>query len=252
MHCLLQVPEESSKQYSAVSSLAAVSQSQVAALDGAEWISLQCHLMERNLLPRGRFSKVGSMTIVTGTTTDSKERIVGIQAPANQNEETTIPLNEETYIYKSSMATIPPNVSDQTAISTVLGALVGVHCVLPKVEHVGGGTNEDDSFVSGKVLNINEYTVYSSCCSIYSLFLFVYIYRLSSWVEVTMLVLPHTPSILWARKSSKWQPVPYRLPAILKSCLLPWENWNWDFAQSWVNFMPCWIPFQMKASWNES
>ena len=132
-------------------SLAAVSQSQVAALDGAEWISLQWHLMERNVISRGRFSQVGSMTVVTGT--NGKERVVGIQAPS-QNEETTttIKLNEDTHIYKSSTATIPPSVSDQTAISTVLGALVGVHCVLPKLQHLGGSDDEDDSFVSGKVL----------------------------------------------------------------------------------------------------
>lgn len=131
-------------------SLAAVSQSQVAALDGAEWISLQWHLMERNVISRGRFSQVGSMTVVTGT--NGKERVVGIQAPSQNEETTTIKLNEDTHIYKSSMATIPPSVSDQTAISTVLGALVGVHCVLPKLQHLGGSDDGDDSFVSGKVL----------------------------------------------------------------------------------------------------
>jgi thiol-disulfide isomerase/thioredoxin len=126
----------------------------VAALDGAEWISLQWHLMERNVISRGRFSQVGSMTVVTGT--NGKERVVGIQAPSQNEETTTIKLNEDTHIYKSSMATIPPSVSDQTAISTVLGALVGVHCVLPKLQHLGGSDDGDDSFVSGKVVVVGK------------------------------------------------------------------------------------------------
>jgi len=128
--------------------LAAVSQSQVAALDGAEWVSLQMHLMERHQIPRGRFSDVGSMTIVTGTT-DNNERVVGIQADSTSENEDTIALDGSTAIYKDSMATIPPKVSEQDAMTTLLGALVGVHCVLPKVEHVGG--SDHDSFVSGKV-----------------------------------------------------------------------------------------------------
>lgn len=132
------------------SALAAVSQTQVAALDGAEWTSLQLHLLEESLLETPhRLSEIGTMTIVTGISSN-QERIVGIQA--TNDDEDTIALDKSTKIYKNSMATIPKRISDHDAMTTLLGALVGVHCALPKVSDVGGGS---DSLVSGKVMNEN-------------------------------------------------------------------------------------------------
>jgi hypothetical protein len=130
-------------------SLAAVSQSQVAALDGAEWTSLQLHLMASNQIPRGRLSEVGRMTIITGTLPKTNERVVGIQAESDENDD-TISLDESTFLYKDSMATIPKQVKEQDAMTTLLASLVGVHCALPAVEEIAG--SNDDSFVSGKVV----------------------------------------------------------------------------------------------------
>ena len=128
--------------------LAAVSSSQLAALDGAEWASLQAILMEQDKIPRGEFTDFGTMTLVTGTTKD-KKRVVGIQAAASGGGGETVSLDAETHVYADSMATIPSKMSDQDAISTLWASLVGVHCILPRCDHVGGSENE--SFVSGKV-----------------------------------------------------------------------------------------------------
>ena len=132
----------------ATSQLTAVSKTQVAALDGAEWESLQSVLMEQNMTTKKGFSQVGYMTVVTGTVAQDT-RVVGIQAPPEQSQEVVVELDPTTHIYASSMATIPKSVSDQDAITTLVASLVGVHCALPKIDQVGGATNP--SFVSGKV-----------------------------------------------------------------------------------------------------
>jgi hypothetical protein len=82
------------------------------------------------------------MVIVTGSRLESStgDRVVGIQAKEG------IALSADTFLYPQSVAKIPPHVSDRDAISTLLVALAGVHCVLPRIEGVGGS---DDEFVLG-------------------------------------------------------------------------------------------------------
>jgi hypothetical protein len=60
------------------------------------------------------------------------------------------------------MAIIPKQVSDQDAISTLVGSLVGIHCTLPTLEQVGGAPGEN--FVSGKVVVVgsNDYACFCS------------------------------------------------------------------------------------------
>lgn len=88
------------------------------------------------------------MTIITGTLPKTNERVVGIQA--EDTDDDTISLDDSTFLYKDSMATIPKQVKEQDAMTTLLASLVGVHCVLPAVEEIGG--SDSDSFVSGKVV----------------------------------------------------------------------------------------------------
>lgn len=140
------------------SKLEAVSQRQLAAIDGAEFASLQAFLMGEGV-EIGKFSQIGYMTVVTGTTEEQK-RVVGIQALSGTND-TVVSLDSKTDIYACSMANIPKSVSDQDAISTLVGSLVGIHCPLPKLEKVGGASS---GFVSGKVVVVGS-SDYACFCS---------------------------------------------------------------------------------------
>jgi len=140
--------------------------------------------------------QVGLLTFVVGTTTtisnnDSSGRrcrVVGVEKVknnANKNDDDdenndqydTISLTDEVRIYKHTMATIPSNISDMDALSTAAATVVGVHCAIPKVEDIGGGssgllaaaqeTNDNSNidtsiFYSGKavVLGGNDYAIF--------------------------------------------------------------------------------------------
>jgi hypothetical protein len=140
------------------SKLAAVSQTQLAAMDGAEWASLQAFLVEEGV-EIGKLSQIGYMTVVTGTTEEQK-RVVGIQALSGTSD-AVVSLDKKTVIYACSMANIPKNVSDQDAITTLVGSLVGIHCPLPRLEKVGGASS---GFVSGKVVVVGS-SDYACFCS---------------------------------------------------------------------------------------
>ena len=110
------------------------------------------------------------MTLVTGTAEDASfsssssssqsRRVVGVlkqddNAGTIQNEDhdTTISLGNNVHIYKHTMATIPRGISDSDALSTAAASLVGIHCAMPKLERVGGGTADTDVFYySGKAV----------------------------------------------------------------------------------------------------
>ena len=134
--------------------LSSIKTSQKAILDGSEWLSVQLLLQQEGKLPlpdsltapsskrrgggppRGPFTKYGSMTVVTGTTEDdnnnSKKRVIGIQC---NNKE----------IYEDSIAVIPKSISDVDAITTYINSIVSVHCMLPRLNEIGGTTNVDFS-----------------------------------------------------------------------------------------------------------
>lgn len=163
------------------SALHAVSARQVAAVDGAEWKTLQSVLFSEQKTDAS--SEVGYMTIVTGTLDNTKDRVVGIQATTNKDG-TTIPLDSSTRIYAHSMARIPSQISDSDAISTCVNSLVGIHCALPKLKDVGGG---EESFISGKVrFCTRTYTMWG--VQLTRLFCWEF-YRWSSWEAVIMRAL---------------------------------------------------------------
>ena len=128
--------------------------------------------------------QVGILTFVVGTTTNNNDssssskqcRVVGVEKTQNNNDNNnddtidqydTISLTDNVQIYKHTMATIPSNISDMDALATAAAALVGVHCAIPKVKDIGGGSNDNIDnpatvFYSGKavILGGNEYALF--------------------------------------------------------------------------------------------
>jgi len=108
--------------------------------------------------PAGRLEEVGCLTFVTGTTAgSSSRRVVGLQK-TNPTKEIIKP-GDIVEVYEHTIATIPDGISDGDAMSTAAASVVGVHCAIPKVEKVGGGS-DDDVFYSGKaiVMGGNDYS----------------------------------------------------------------------------------------------
>ncbi len=150
-----------------------VSTSQIAVLDGAEWISFQECWSPKNTntnnIKSKKKKKFGYLNVVVGTIfhmnqnddiKDNKQqqqqqqqqRVIGIQAQDNGvggDSNNIIALSSQVGIYRDSMSTIPPNIKDANAISTYLAAM-SVHCCLPKIDNVGGSdrSTDGDSSVS--------------------------------------------------------------------------------------------------------
>jgi thiol-disulfide isomerase/thioredoxin len=146
--------------------LNSVSQRQTFILDGGELESFFLHNNEESSTGAAnsvRSSKVGSITLVTGSTQeDPSRRIIAVQA-SNRNDDNT---NYDTVslgdvdVYEHTIATIPQRVSENDALSTAAAALVGIHCAIPKVGGVGGSGN--DIFYSGKAVVVggNDYACF--------------------------------------------------------------------------------------------
>lgn len=62
-----------------------------------------------------------------------------------------ISLGDGVRVYEHTVASVPDGISDGDALSTAAASLVGIHCAMPKVEEVGGGS-DDAVFYSGKVI----------------------------------------------------------------------------------------------------
>mmetsp|Transcript_2977 Transcript_2977/g.6416 ORF Transcript_2977/g.6416 Transcript_2977/m.6416 type:complete len:700 (+) Transcript_2977:284-2383(+) len=179
-------------------SLHALSKRRVAILDGAELCSIETYLAEEGsdddgnsnaeLPPRsGGMSvpRLGYLSVVAGTTTSAgvsaggsggqstesnERRVVGVELPRGTQEtatDNTISLGNNINLYPNSVATIPPGVSYDDAISTMIASLSGVHCAVPTLEEVGGaaastagegeekgdeGESNNGVFVGGKVV----------------------------------------------------------------------------------------------------
>lgn len=121
--------------------------------DGPEWTSLQECLNCRNAA-----ADCGRMTIVVGTTKEGGDKVVGVVVAEQEKVDEkkrhkTVELNENNYkIYKESMAVLPAKIKDQDAIQTMIAALSGVYCTVPKVEGVGGAEKDESKMaVQGKV-----------------------------------------------------------------------------------------------------
>jgi hypothetical protein len=166
----IRLPQPSSAARTAAA-LNAVSRRQTFVLDGGELQSFLLHAANRNVVvappaaAAGRDSdRVGCLTFVAGTIADaaaaaegrsspssSPRRVVGVEKNDDGDDYyDAISLGDDVRVYKHTVATIPDGVSDGDALSTAAAALVGIHCALPKVEAVGGGS-DDAVFYSGKV-----------------------------------------------------------------------------------------------------
>jgi hypothetical protein len=122
--------------------LSSIGKSQLAVLDGGEWISVQSILQEeRKPASSRRRTKYGYMNVVTGKD-DKNRRVVAMQCLDATD-------NTEKKVYQDTIAVIPSQISEEDAISTFIMSLSCVHCALPKLENVGGG---GDSVATGRAV----------------------------------------------------------------------------------------------------
>ena len=151
------------------SSLQAVSLRRTFIFDGGELESFLLHGNNNNdesIGTTANTNKVGSLTLVTGTTQeDPSQRIVAVQTNNNDNAAAN---NYETVsmgdvdVYAHTIANIPNKVTDSDALSTAAASLVGIHCAIPKVGGVGGSDNSNDVFYTGKAVVVggNDYACF--------------------------------------------------------------------------------------------
>jgi len=144
--------------------------------DGAELDNFLLSMSEGKtgiVSPRGAPTGVGSMSLVVGTTVPGEDdgdgkprRVVGVEQIQNAagdggESQKTVSLGDAT-VFEHTVAEVPNSISDADAMSTAAAAVVGIHCSVPKVENVGGGSSDSDVFYSGKavVLGGNEYACF--------------------------------------------------------------------------------------------
>ena len=132
--------------------LSSIGKSQLAVLDGGEWISVQSVLQEeaknaaqQQQSPLKRKTKYGYMTVVAGKD-DENRRVVAMQSLENKDNNS----KDTKVVYQDTVAVIPPQVSEEDAISTYITSLSCIHCALPKLENVGGGS--DSVVATGKAI----------------------------------------------------------------------------------------------------
>jgi hypothetical protein len=133
--------------------LGALAMKQTAIYDGPEFISIASVLRkmlqdddedeEGDCVPSKR---AGYLTFITGTlkdatdpttaTTTTTKRILGIEIDADysSDEDSLVQVDENVYIQKDSMVTIPKGISDHDAISTACAALAGVYCSIMPID----------------------------------------------------------------------------------------------------------------------
>ena len=134
--------------------LASIGKSQLAVLDGGEWISVQSILQkelkrsEENQQPPRTTTKYGYMNVVTGKD-DENRRVVAMQCLEKKGGGGSDKATEHNEVYQDTIAVIPGPISEEDAISTYITALPCIHCALPKLENVGGGS---DSVATGKAV----------------------------------------------------------------------------------------------------
>ena len=63
-----------------------------------------------------------------------------------------IPVEKDVILYTDSVAELPPDISDEDAISTAAAALCGVHCGMPRVETIDDDTERE---ILGTVSNLS-------------------------------------------------------------------------------------------------
>jgi len=156
--------QTSSLRRSFPTSLQAVSQRRTFIFDGGELESFLLHGNTGESTGSTAATKVGSLTLVTGSTQeDPSQRIVAVQTNNNDNDANyeTVSMGDVD-VYAHTIATIPQKVSEADALSTAAAALVGIHCAIPKVGGVGGSDNSNDVFYTGKAVVVggNDYACF--------------------------------------------------------------------------------------------
>ncbi len=138
-------------------------------LDGGELQSFLLHAANGNVVVtpapgtagRDHSDRVGCLTLVAGTAAAAAadggspstppRRVVGVEKNGDDDDyHDALSLVDGVRVYEHTAATIPGGVSDADALSTAAAALVGIHCAIPVVEEVGGGS-DGAVFYSGKV-----------------------------------------------------------------------------------------------------
>ena len=151
--------------------LNAASRRQTFVLDGGELQSFLLHTANGNVVVtpasgtagRDYSDRVGCLTLVAGTAAAAAadadggspspppRRVVGVEKNGDDDDYyDALSLADGVRVYEHTVATIPGGVSDADALSTAAAALVGIHCAIPVVEEVGGGS-DGAVFYSGKV-----------------------------------------------------------------------------------------------------
>ena len=140
-------------------SLQATATTKEVVYDGPEWTSIQSVLGVGN-----NDATIGKMTVVVGLREDTGDKVVGVVA-SEPNDNTIALQSTSLQIHADSMASVPKSVPDQDAVNTMIAALSGVQCTLPRVEGVGGASaTAENGLVSGKVVILggSEYACFAA------------------------------------------------------------------------------------------
>lgn len=122
-------------------SLQSIETTQLAILDGPEWLSIQTlqknnnnnNNKNNNYVPNSKF---GYVNVVVGKDSQGQP-VIGIKSDKDEQ------------VYQDSLAKIPSRIKKEDAIATYIASLSTVHAVLPKAEQVGGS---QEVMIGGKVV----------------------------------------------------------------------------------------------------
>ena len=175
-----------------------VTQQQSFILDGGELQSFLLTNDSTSTTTTNQQQQVGVLSLVTGKR-NNNERIIGVQKLSNDNffPVPTISLSSSTSeikVYKHTIAKIPQVISDKDALSTAAACLVGIHCSLPRIEDVGG-SSDDSVFYGGKVsLCVCLYFVHIMCTFCVHCYLHCYPVCFSNLSHASLYIYSHTGS----------------------------------------------------------
>ena len=131
--------------------LNAVLKSQIAVYDGSELASIISFLHDEGTINNSTLAaraprkgeRIGAIKFVTGTVEygpSAGKRIVGVEIPKNEMESmskennlknSSIQVDDQTFLYSDSISFVPSGMSDADAISTAAVSVCGVHCGKP-------------------------------------------------------------------------------------------------------------------------
>ena len=140
--------------------LHAVLKSQIAVYDGSELASIISFLQNEGTINNSTLAaraprkgeRVGAIKFVSGTIDDGPsagKRIVGVEIPKdemlskenNTLKNSSVQVDDQTFLYSDSVSFIPSGMSDADAISTAAVSVCGVHCGKP-TNNISGKVNK--------------------------------------------------------------------------------------------------------------